>query len=201
MANRPIAPTATHSIRLESPVFSSAGDDQHFTINVEDGNFSTLWTGSSSAFAFDVGDGSTAACPGSTSLASYFTTLATGGAAFVRLVEHSTSSFTQGVVHGYNNTVPGDGSCVINNQQSSGAWINPGNVNDGVQQVPVDAVYHFDAAAEEFLNSQGALPTAINVTRNRGGRTPSLYVLTGTSETEFDSGLRRRWRLTYERQV
>jgi hypothetical protein len=197
---RPIAPAATHFIRLQEPVFSdsdiSAGANNNFDINVVDGNFSVLWSGNSSAYTFDTANGASAKCPGSVALSNSFISVLTG-LSYVSLIEYSTSAYTQGTAHGYENNQPGDGFCYLEDEQASGAWIHPGNVNIGTEPIPITSTSYFDSPVEEFLNSQGAMPTAITVTRKKGGKTPKTYTLFGTSETQFESGQRHRWRLEF----
>lgn len=188
-----ICPSAMHSFRLERPEFSDSNDDTYFDLNVVDGEFSTLWTGESSAWLFDTAHNSNRV-PGGVGLANSFACIDIN---VVRLRELTTSSFTQGTVHSHVFS-SGPGACLYVTQETSGAWLHPGTNIDSMQP-EVTETMHFDAAPEEFLNSLGALPTAITVTRKRGGKTPSPYVLIGVSDTE--TGLTRRWRFTYERQV
>jgi len=190
-----VCESAIHSFRLTYPEFSGATDATYFDLAVTDGNFSTLWTGESSAWLFDIERVPNGAQANSFDLEF----LAPGN---ILLRELTTSGYTQSITHA-SSFLSAPGECTYVFPFTTGAWLY-GGTNAAIEAYPVTTSYPLNSealSADEFLNFMGARPTAITVTRKRAGSRPSKnYVLdTVTEDSTLPHG-GRRWRFTYVRE-
>ena len=194
-----VAPTATHSFRLDAPVFNQEGDgtdnyQPYFTINVEGGTFgTTLWSDESSAYLWDVGGGRVPAGASCRSVS------LVPDAEFVYVQEVICTAYLHSVVTDIG--VVGGGDCSQFAPAVSGAWLVGGSLPGAAETVPFTATPIFDQpSAFEFLQSIGAAPTKISVTRGNQAASAKEYVLSDTgvfTETVADQYTRTRWRMTY----
>lgn len=195
-----ICESAVHLFRLDYPTFLDSSASSNFDIHVDGGNFTTLWTGQSSAWSFDTGINSNRV-PGSMSVANSFG-LSNLSPGYIQLYENTTTAYTQGITYAHNFS-SGGGACTFIQPESSGAWLH-GGTNIDFQQPEVTTTYPLGEAlfADAFLEAIGAAPGKISVSRKRGGKVPREYVLESISEDRVSwpfGGY--RWRFTFERQV
>lgn len=195
-----ICESAFHLFRLERPAFAVTADEAHFDLNVNDGNFSTLWVGNSSAWLYDTAINSNRV-PGGSSPANSIGLDGSLAPNYIRVVERTTSAFTQSITHASNfSSAPGE--CTYIQPSTTGAWLHPGT-NVASEQPPSDVTYPLGEEArraDEFLNSMSAMPTSITVTRKRGGRSPKTYVLDSIGEDSTLPFGGRRWRFDFRRE-
>ena len=195
-----ICESAFHLFRLERPAFAVTADEAHFDLNVNDGNFSTLWVGNSSAWLYDTAINSNRV-PGGSSPANSIGLDGSLAPNYIRVVERTTSAFTQSITHASNfSSAPGE--CTYIQPSTTGAWLHPGT-NIAVEQPPSDVTYPLGEEArqaDEFLNFMSAMPTSITVTRKRGGRSPKTYVLDSIGEDSTLPFGGRRWRFDFRRE-
>ena len=195
-----VAPTATHSFRLDAPVFSQEGDgvddyQPYFTINVEGGTFgTTLWSDESSAYLWDVGGGRV---PAGASCRSVSLVVPVDDSVYVQ--EVTCTAYLHSVVT--DQGVVGSGDCSQFAPAVSGAWLVDGSLPGAAETVPFTATPIFDQpSAFEFLQAMGAAPTKISVTRGGQAASAKEYVLSDTgvfTETVVDQYTRTRWRMIY----
>lgn len=195
-----ICESAFHLFRLERPAFAVTADEAHFDLNVNDGNFSTLWVGNSSTWLYDTAINSNRV-PSGSSPANSIGLDGSLAPNYIRVVERTTSAFTQSITHASNfSSAPGE--CTYIQPSTTGAWLHPGT-NIASEQPPSDVTYPLGEEArqaDEFLNFMSAMPTSITVTRKRGGRSPKTYVLDSIGEDSTLPFGGRRWRFDFRRE-
>lgn len=194
-----ICESATHSFRLDQPEFLSDADNSWFDLHVDGGSFTTLWTGRSSAWSFDIGINSNRV-PGGVSVANSIG-LANLATNYIQVVEQTTTAYSQGMTYAPNFS-SGGGACIYIQPESSGAWLH-GGTNIEFQQPAVTTTYPLGETpllANEFLDAMGASPGTISVTRKIGGKNPKTYILNSISQDSTLLYGGRRWRFTFTRE-